>query len=443
MTAGARGLLGRLATRRESRSADRAAAGTPAAPAQEEMEDPADAQEPKSVEGDTTGEAPSDARRRSRRGRRDFDTELDAALTIERGDALPADLVTETIPLNRRSPFYVGFVGALGVLIAWGLLRELTHLSQVLTFLLVAIFLALGLNPVVEALSRRGLSRGWSVVVVFGALVGLFVLIGLVVVPPVSEQTQALVKSAPTMLTNLEQNRIFHDLDSKYHILSRAQSDLKKQLTSGAAVTSLFGGLLGAGKAIVDGVIGTFTVLILTLYFLATLPRVKAAVYRLVPMTRRTRVVQISEEITRRVGGYVVGQISVALINGLLCFTMLKILTLPYAAVLALTVALLGLVPIVGTLVGGTLVVLVALVDSWQKALIMLAYYSLYHVFDAYILSPRIMKRAVEVPPAVTVVAILAGGAILGVLGALIAIPVAAGLLLIYERVVVPRQQNA
>jgi len=205
---------------------------------------------------------------------------------------------------------------------------------------------------------------------------------------------------------------------------------------------SLFGGILGAGKAIVGYVVAAFTVLILTLYFLAAMPRVKTAVYQLVPSSRRPRVVSLSEEITRRVGGYFLGQLSVATINGALSYVILKVLGLPFAAVLAVVVGVLALVPIVGTLVGGVLVTLVALGSSVVEAVIVLGYYVAYHLLEAYVLGPRIMRRAVEVPAVVTIVAILAGETLLGVLGALIAIPVAAGLLLIYEQVIVPRQQR-
>jgi predicted PurR-regulated permease PerM len=200
--------------------------------------------------------------------------------------------------------------------------------------------------------------------------------------------------------------------------------------------------VLGAGKALVDGVIAVVTVLVLTLYLMAALPSVKGACYKLVPQQRRARVVFLGEEISRRVGGYVLGQIAVATINGVLTWTMLMILGLPFPTVLAVLAALLALVPIVGTIVGGVIIVLVALSAGWVTAAIALGYYIAYHVFEAYVLSPRIMHRAVDVPALVTIVAVLAGGTLLGVVGALIAIPVAAGLSLIYEQVIVPRQQG-
>ncbi len=344
-------------------------------------------------------------------------------------------------PFNRRSPFYVGFLAALGVLLACGLVYLLLQLTHVLTLIVMAMFLALGLDPIVSALQRRGMHRGWAVVTVVFGLACVFALIGWVVVPPVIDQTRQLIDDLPNQVDRLQHTHWVESLDRRWNVSEKARSGVEDFFNAGTA-SSVAGGVLGAGKAIIDGVIAAFTVLVLTLYFLAAMPRVKSAAYQLAPRTRRTRIVYLSEEISRRVGGYVLGQLCVALINGLLSFLILEILGLPLAAVLAVIVGLLALVPIVGTLIGGAIVTLVALASSWQEAVIVLGYYVLYHLIEAYILAPRIMRRVVEVPPAVTIVAILAGGALMGILGALIAIPVAAGLLLIYEQVLVPRQQR-
>lgn len=142
----------------------------------------------------------------------------------------------------------------------------------------------------------------------------------------------------------------------------------------------------------------------------------------------------------RRVGGYALGQVGVATINGTLSWVLLEILRLPYSVVLALAVGLLGLIPLVGATIGAVLVTAVALFQDPTKALVVVAYYLIYQQVENYVIVPRVMSRTVSVPGAVTVVAVLAGGTLLGVVGALIAIPVAAGLLLLYEEVVVPRQ---
>ena len=145
----------------------------------------------------------------------------------------------------------------------------------------------------------------------------------------------------------------------------------------------------------------------------------------------------------RRTGAYAIGQVTVATINAICSYIMMRIVGVPYAAVLAVLVGFLGLIPMVGATVGAVLVCLVAFFDSPRSAIIVGVYYLIYQQLENYVIAPKIMARTVSVPGAVTVVAALAGGTLLGVIGALLAIPVAAGLLLLYEEVLVPRQQRA
>ena len=351
-------------------------------------------------------------------------------------------IVPAGLPLDRQSPFYVGFLGALGVLVAMGLVRALQQLDTVLTLLLVSLFLTLALNPVVEALIRRGFTRGWSVASVFGGLIVVFALLGSFVIPPVAQQGGDLVQRAPTYLTNFVNQSWVQDIDQHYQVLARAQQEINAKLTDGTFVSQVFGGVLDAGKALASGIFSTLTVLILVLYFLATLPVLKGAIYALVPATRRPRVVSLSEEVMRRVGSYAIGQVAVASVNAFFSWLMMLVVGIPYAAVLAVAVGFLGLVPMVGATLGAVVVGIVALFDEPKKAVIAIIYYIVYQQLENYAVMPRIMQRTVSVPGAVTVVAAMTGGALMGMLGALIAIPAAAGLLLIYEEVIVPRQDQ-
>ena len=138
------------------------------------------------------------------------------------------DYGTAGRPLNRQSPFYVGFVGAIGVLVAYGLFRALGQLTQVITLLLVAFFLTLALNPLVEALNRRGLRRSLSVTIVFAGLVAVFTALGFVVVPPVAQQGGLLADNAPRYLDNLLSNQIIQDFDSHYHVLDKFQGRVRE-----------------------------------------------------------------------------------------------------------------------------------------------------------------------------------------------------------------------
>jgi predicted PurR-regulated permease PerM len=345
-------------------------------------------------------------------------------------------------PLNRQSPFYIGFIGALGVLVAYAFVQAVGKLGTTITLLVVALFLALALNPLVEGLTRGKMRRGLAVTIVFLGLLVAFGLIGWVVVPPVAQQGTELATNAPSMLDGLLKNAWVQDLDHRYQVIARVQDEITKRVGDGNLWAGIFGGVLETGKIVLGGVFAVFTVLVLTLYFLASLPMVKQAAYGLVPASRRPRVVSLAEEIMRRVGSYAIGQLAVATINACCAWVMMTLLGLKFAAVLAVAVGFLGLVPMVGATLGAVVVAVVAFFDEPKKALIAIIYFVIYQQLENYAVMPRVMQRTVAVPGAVTVVAALAGGTLAGILGALLAIPTAAGLLLIYDEVLVPRQRQ-
>jgi predicted PurR-regulated permease PerM len=350
-------------------------------------------------------------------------------------------------PINRAHPFYVGFVGALGVLVAYGLVRLLGQLSSIITLLVVSLFLALGLDPLVRWLQSRGAPRAAAVGVVFLGLIAVFTGFISTVIPPVVAQATELVSQLPHYVLDvqaaIERSETLTRVNQEYQVTERIQAELQKRLASGETVTALFGGIFGAGKALVSGIFSAFTVLVLTLYFLASLRGMQAAGYRLVPASRRDRVQLLGDEVTRRIGGYVIGQLTLASVNAVAVFIVLLILGIPYAAVLAFTVGVLGIIPLVGATIGGIVVVVVALFTSVSDAIVLGIYYLAYQQFENYVLAPRVMARTVSVPGAVALVAALAGGSLLGILGALIAIPIAAGILLIVQEVMMPQQDRS
>ena len=345
-------------------------------------------------------------------------------------------------PLNRQSPFYVGFIGAVGVLVALGLWHTLGRLTTVITLLVVALFLTLALNPLVEAITRGRIKRPAAVGIVFACVLVVFTLLGLLVVPPVIQQGAQLVQEAPGYADSFLRSRIVRQMDRDYGVVDKISEEFKKRVTDSGFISQVFGGVLGAGRALVTGVFQFFTVMILTLFFLSSLPRVKHAAYQIVPATRRPRVESLSEEIMRRTGSYAIGPVAVATLNAFCSWIMMSIVGIPYAAVLAVLAGFLGLVPMVGAGLAAALVCTVAVFDEPRKAVIALVYYIIYQQIENYVIVPRVMQRTVFVPGAVTVVAALAGGTLLGMLGALLAIPFAAGLLLLYEEVLLPRQRR-
>ncbi|HEX4009513.1 MAG TPA: AI-2E family transporter [Solirubrobacteraceae bacterium] len=340
-------------------------------------------------------------------------------------------------PFDRRAPFLVGFLGALGVACALALAYLLVAIGQILVYFGLAFFLATGLDPGVRWLYRRGLSRPVAVVVVLAAAFGVFALFLMFAVPVAVTQAGNLARDIPGYLHNIENHHsTLGKLNAKYHIVSRLQKLLEG---NGGSVNTV----LGAGKVALDLLGAVVLVVILTIYLLVDLPRVKRGLYLLAPRSRRARVVLLTDSILDRVGGFVLGNLFTSLIAGIGTSVWAVIVGVPYAVFLGLLVALLDLIPVVGSTIGGIIVSLVALSVSLSVAIATAIFYVFYRFFEDYLLTPRVMARAVAVPPLVTVIATLIGAALLGIIGALVAIPVAAAVRLLIEQVAEPSLEKS
>ena len=338
------------------------------------------------------------------------------------------------------SPFRIGFTATLGALVAYGLAQALIQARSVLILIVVAMFLALGLNPMVELLIRRGLKRGLAVLLVFLGVLGVLGLAGVAVVPVFSEQISSLIDAGPGILQDLLRNPQIATFNDRFQLISKAQ----EFLTSGSLIQQLFGGILGAGRVVLSAVFSGFTLLILTLYFLATMPTIKNAIYRLSPASRRDRVRSLEDQVFRQIGSYLSGMFLVALTAGICSYIFLMIIGLrEFALALAVVVAILDFIPMIGATLGAVVVCIVAFTDSLSTGLIALAFYVAYQQFENYVVQPRVMKRAVDIPGAVVVIAALLGGTLLGVVGALIAVPIAAAVLLLVREVAQPRLDSS
>jgi predicted PurR-regulated permease PerM len=258
------------------------------------------------------------------------------------------------------------------------------------------------------------------------------------VVPPVIEQSNAFIQELPNYLADLRKNPTVRQFDNDYGVIERAQ----KYVTSGDLGTRMFGGIVGVGKVVLNAVFSAFSLLIMTLYFLAALPSMKRQAYRLVPSTRRERVTLLSDEVINRIGGFVSGALTVAFIAGLTSYVFLLIVGIPYALALAVFVAIFDLIPLVGATIAAVVVSLLGFTESAVAGIACVAFYVAYQQFENYVVYPRVMRRAVDVPAPVTVVAVLLGGALLGVVGALLAIPIAAAVLLVIRQVAIPRMDR-
>lgn len=353
---------------------------------------------------------------------------------------VPAERRTESMVGSARalliSPYRVGFFGCLGVLTAYLLFQAALEVGSILLMVLVALFVAVGLNPVVELMTRRGMPRVLAVLVVFLVLASALTLVLLAVLPVFTAQINLLLQNTPGSLARLRDNEVFAQLDQRYQVVER----ITGFLTSGDLIQTLFGGLLGAGRFIANLLVASIVTLVLTLYFMGSLPAIKQVIYRLSPASRRPRVRYLADQIFSRVGAYLTGMFVVVALAGVLSFVFLTVIGLgEYALAVAAVVSMLSFIPLVGSTLSMVLVTAVCFSSSVGQGFAGLGYYLVYQQFEAYVVYPRVMSKSVQVPGPVTVIAALVFGTLLGVVGALIAVPTAAALLILYREVLIPR----
>ena len=353
------------------------------------------------------------------------------------------DFGAKGAPLNTQHPFYFGFLAASGALVAITVLRALQSASQVFVLIIISLFLAMGLNPTVEALQARKLKRGSAVAIVVASALLLVSLFVLIVIPPVFTQANELIDGAPQLIDALRNNSTLSELNSQYGVIDTLEKKFQSLISDGQIFTGAFGGVVGVGRTVLSGAFSALTVMVLTLYFLSSLPSVTKIFYRLAPASRRERVSKIGDAIISRVGAFVGSQVLIAALAAIFVFFLALGLNLPYAAALGMVILFVALIPLVGHFIGVSIVILVALTESPTKALLALILYTLYVQIENYIITPRIMKRSLSIPGLVTIVAALLGTSLLGLVGGLLAVPIAAAVLLIMDEVVFPKTDNA
>lgn len=342
----------------------------------------------------------------------------------------------------RINPFTFGLLGALGVLVALLIGSIIGQLGTVLVYVGVALFLSLGLDPIVSFFERN-LPRPAAVAAVVGAVIIAFAGILLAIVPVLVKQITNLVDSAPDMVDDITHSDWYAWLTDQFGSnFDQAISGVLDFLQDPTNLGQIGGGLVAVGAGIAGGVTGVIIVLILTLYFMASMRAMKRLAVRFVPAYQRPGFRDLLEDVSSAVGRYVIGQVSLALCNGILSLIFLSIIGAPLPALLALIAFVGSLIPLVGTLSASVIISVICLVSSPTTALIAAIYYLVYMQIEAYVLSPRIMSKAVAVPGSLVVIAAVGGGALGGVLGALVAIPVAASVIIIVQKVVFPAQDQ-
>jgi predicted PurR-regulated permease PerM len=369
----------------------------------------------------------------------DVDEKLATAKAVTAPTQPEADYGDPGESFDRQSPFYFGFFAGLGALVAFFLFTAITGIASVLMLVVVSMFLACGLNPSVEFLERRGLRRPWAV---FFVIIGVFVALGLflvAIVPVITDQVNTLTDNVPGWLDELQQNEQVQKIDDEYHIIEKLQN----YVADGDFLSSLFGGVLGFGLKVLSALFNAFIVIVLTLYFLSSLELTKNALYKLAPASRRDRVSRLGDKVIHNVGGYVSGAFVVAMCAGISSLAFLFVVGLSkYAVALAFVVAVLDVIPMIGATLGAIIVTAIAFATDIKIGIACAIFYIIYQQVENYVIYPRVMKKSVDVPGSVVVIAALVGTALLGIVGALLAIPTAAAILLITREVVVKRQDT-
>ena len=366
-----------------------------------------------------------------------------AAVRPAKVDKVAATYGTLGAPINRSHPFYFGFIATLGALIAIVLMRALASVSQILVLILISLFLATGLNPAVEALRKRNLSRTTAVTIIFSSVVLFVIFFALVVIPPVISQGTNLIESAPQLLQDLMKNETINQLNTQYGLIDTLQERLRSVTSDGTLLISTFGGVIGVGKSVLSGFFTALTILVLTLYFITSLPQAVTLGLSLVPASRRDRVGLLTNAVIARVGSFVGSQILIAAMAAVFVTILGTILGLPSPIAIGMFVLVAALIPLIGHFIGAGIFTLIALSQSLAIGVIAFVAYVVYVQIENYVVTPRIMKRTLAVPGAVTIIAALIGSSLFGLVGGLLAVPIAASIILILDEVVIPRANNA
>jgi predicted PurR-regulated permease PerM len=339
--------------------------------------------------------------------------------------------------------FQIGFLGGLGVLAAIFLGAAIGQLATILTYVGLALFIALGMDPLVRTMVKGKLPRPLAVIIVIFGFLSIVALLLWAILPTAVSEAERLVSRVPIIIENVVENQLIAAYDAQFGgAISSAAENAINFVSNASNWPTLLGGVFQIGAGVLSGLVGFIIVVILSIYFMVSLESLKDYLSLLVAKSKRESFRKLADQISLSVGRWVMGQTSIALLHSVLIFSLLSILGSPFALLLSLAAFLLALIPLIGPASAGILVVGVTYLSGAPFALVVAIYYLVYLQIEAYVIGPRVMQKAVSVPAAVVVIAALIGGTLLGVLGALVAIPIAAAILLLVREVWMPRQQS-
>jgi predicted PurR-regulated permease PerM len=351
-------------------------------------------------------------------------------------------MATPEARIVKLRPQTVFLVIGLSVLVGLALL--LVYLAwNVLSWIVVAMFLAVALNPAVEALERRGMGRPLAASIVFFVALLALTGIGFLVIPPLVSQVTDFVNAVPDFIEDLTAGRgPLGWLQDEYQIVDRVREAIERQGAGG--VLGLSAGVLDVVRSVVTAVVGVITIIFLTYFMLLEGPRTIDGLLRLVPEQARPRYERVGRDIYRSISGYVTGNLLISLVAGTLATIVLFAVGSEFAIALGLLVAVLDLIPLAGATLAAIAVSTVVFIETdWLRCLIVIVFFIAYQQFENHVLQPLVYGRTVQLSPLAVLCAVLVGAQLAGILGALLAIPVAGSLLAIAREILQYRQETA
>lgn len=316
-------------------------------------------------------------------------------------------------------------IATCGVALVLLALVSIWVVRDVLVLALVAMFIAVSLDPAVRWLVRHHVRRPFAVTLMFLAALGFVATVMGLVIPPLAQEVTALSRDLPGYLSDLDQrSQTFRKLSTRYGF-DQTLRDLADELPRriGTSALGFFQRFLGA-------LASTLLVLVLAIYFMADLPRIRRLIPQAFPVAMRERARRVVDVVFDKVGSYMIGGISVSLIASTVAFVSLTVLGVPFALPLAMLVFLTAFIPQIGASLGAVICVIAAAVAKgiWPTAVLVLLVFIVYQQLENYIIAPRVFQRTVNLPAVGVLLAALIGGTLLGLIGALMAIPVAAAI---------------
>jgi predicted PurR-regulated permease PerM len=332
----------------------------------------------------------------------------------------------------------------LGIAVLVALVLVLGYLAwHVLTWILIAILLAAALNPAVEVFERRGLKRGWAASLVFGLALLFLTGIGFLVIPPLVAQVGDFIEAVPDFIDDLTAGRgPLGFLQDDYQIVDRIREAIDRQ--GAAGVLGLSVPVLDLARSVVTAVVGVLTIIFLTYFILLEGPRTIQRFLELLPPGTRVRYERVGRDVYRTVSGYVTGNLLISLIAGIISTAVLFAAGSDYAIALGVVVAILDLIPLAGATLAAIIVSTVVFIETdWLRGVIVVGFFVAYQQFENHVLQPLVYGRTVQLSPLAVLCAVLIGAELAGILGALVAIPIAGSLIAVSREVLLYRRESA